>query len=106
MKLIRLVLGPIASAVMMTSAQPAPSNASAPPITVSSNASLYESDAYCQPWNSPKLWYYNSPRDGPYECLGEPRHNWAMLNSYRSGGKEGAHWKYTEDAGDIDCLKD
>jgi hypothetical protein len=27
-----------------------------------------------------------------------------MLNSYRSGGVENVHWKYTNDKNDIDCL--
>jgi hypothetical protein len=109
MKLARLALGLVASTLALTSAQPAPSNASALPIAVSSNTSHGGIDlqTYCTlPRESPLVWYYNSLSDGPYGCLGEPRHNWAMLNSYRSGGNEWVHWKYTENAGDFDCLKD
>jgi hypothetical protein len=51
-------------------------------------------------------WFYDTLNNGPHACLGVPYSSWAMLNSYRSGGTENVHWKYTEDKKDGMCLVD
>jgi hypothetical protein len=51
-------------------------------------------------------WWYNTYDNGPYFCYGTVNNAWAVINSYRSGGIENVHWKYTDDPSDRECLTD
>lgn len=63
-----------------------------------------------------KNWCYGNYSTGPFNCVNEydyPAANgtsdgvwkWTMLSSYRSGGLENVHWKYTSDPDDSACLE-
>jgi hypothetical protein len=109
MKLTILVAASVASSVAVASAQPAAPNASAPSHWFPSNLSDTESARYtlCNlPNTGLRMWWYNSRSDGPFGCYGDPDRAWAMLNSYRSGGLENVHWKYTTVLVDNQCLVD
>jgi hypothetical protein len=121
MKFMTLVLGSVASGAVITSAQPAASTSSAASIGNPSYTMRGEHphDLICKVSSDSVQdgWYFDTRTNGPHVCFGKFYESdsewsptrpkpWSMLKSYRSGGTENVHWKYTDNENDRECLQD